>query len=155
MKHVCRSTTLEKLAKLAFAGAMLSLMAGCSIYSLPGSEPAPVEPDAQSAPSTSQPAQTPVTPTSPDVAPDPNANNAYGALLQQAEQARNKGDYERALTLLERAQRIDPDSGEVYLHLARTYQAKGDLTMQHATAERGLLYCNGSSECSALRALSR
>ena len=149
MKQVCKSAYL---AKLTLATAMVGVMTGCSVYSLPGSQPAPVEPEAQPTPPVSQPAQTPVTP---DAAPDPNANNAYGALLQQAEQARSKGDYERALTLLERAQRIDPDSGEVYLHLARTYQAKGDLTMQHATAERGLLYCNGSSECNALRALSR
>jgi Tfp pilus assembly protein PilF len=101
------------------------------------------------------PAQTPVTTTSPNAVPDPNANNAYGALLQQAEQARNRGDYEQALSLLERAQRIDPDSGEVYLHLAQTYESKGDAMMQRATAERGLLYCNGASECSALRALAR
>jgi len=152
MKHV-RISVMATKAILAIA--MVSIMAGCSVYSLPGSQPAPVEPQANPAPPGSQPTQTPVTPTSPGAAPDPNANNAYGALLQQAEQARSKGDYERALSLLERAQRIDPDSGEVYLHLARTYQAKGDDVMQRATAERGLLYCDGSAECNALRALSR
>jgi tetratricopeptide (TPR) repeat protein len=152
MKHVRISAMV---AKAMLAGAMVSIMAGCSVYSLPGSQPAPAEPQVKSTAPASQPAQTPVTPTSQGTAPDPNANNAYGALLQQAEQAKSKGDYEQALSLLERAQRIDPDSGEVYLHLARTYQAKGDVVMQRATAERGLLYCNGSSECNALRALSR
>ena len=152
MKHVRISAMVTKTI---LAGAMSGVMAGCSVYSLPGSQPAPAEPQAKPAPPASQPAQTPVTPTSPGAAPDPNANNAYGALLAQAEQARNKGDYEQALSLLERAQRIDPDSGEVYLHLARTYQAKGDVGMQRATAERGLLYCDGSAECAALRTLSR
>ena len=143
------------VVRAVLAGAIVSIVAGCSVYSLPGSQSAPAEPQVKPTPPASQSSQTPVVPASPGAAPDPNANNAYGNLLLQAELATSRGDYEQALSLLERAQRIDPDSGEVYLHLARTYQAKGDITMQRATAERGLLYCEGSSECSALRSLSR
>ena len=54
--------------------------------------------------------------------------------------------------LLERAQRIDPGSADIYLALAETHQARGDLSQARATAERGLLYCNGASQCGALRA---
>jgi Flp pilus assembly protein TadD len=72
-------------------------------------------------------------------------------LLAKAEQATGRGDYEEALALLERAQRIDPDSAEVYLGLARTHAARGDAAQARATAERGLLYCSSASQCEALR----
>jgi Tfp pilus assembly protein PilF len=72
-------------------------------------------------------------------------------LLDKADTAAQRGDYEQALALLERAQRIDPDSGEIYLVLAKTYRAKGDDSLAAATAERGLLYCDGKAQCDALR----
>ena len=130
-------------------------LGGCSIYSLPGDQaPAPVEqkqPDYQQG---SQPA--PATPAPPVAAPpEPNDSAAYGGLLASARDARDRGDYEQALALLERAQRIDPDSGEIYLALAQTYEAKGDAALASSTAERGLLYCQGRSECDALRAYVR
>ena len=59
-----------------------------------------------------------------------------------------------ALALLERALRIDPDSGEIYLALAKIYSLKGDTAMASATAQRGMLYCNGKAQCDALRAYS-
>jgi hypothetical protein len=80
------------------------------------------------------------------------AGGAYGELLARALAARGRGDYGAALALLERAQRIDPDSGELYLELARTHAAAGNGTQARAIAERGLLYCRGS-ECAALDAL--
>jgi Tfp pilus assembly protein PilF len=59
------------------------------------------------------------------------------------------------LALLERALRIDPDSAEVYLEMAKTHHAGGDRAQARATAERGLLYCSGSTQCDALRAYTR
>ena len=125
----------------------LSLLAGCSIYSLPESEPAPVE---------KAPAHTTVTPapTTPQPVPrpaEPSAQKAYQPLLDKADEARGRGDYEQALALLERAQRIDPDSADIYLAMARTHAARGDTSQARATAERGMLYCSGRSQCDALR----
>lgn len=133
----------------------LVTLTGCSIYSMPGdSQPAPVEkkqPDYNASPG-----QTPATPAPPVAAPpESNDSNAYGGLLAKASEASARGDYEQALALLERAQRIDPDSAEIYLALAQTYQAKGDRALASSTAERGLLYCQGSAECNALRAYTR
>jgi len=142
------------LVRLVFRSSTLCLLlfiSGCSIFSAPGSEPAPVE---------KQPDYTPVTPpaTSPQPAPraaEPSASAAYQPLLNKAEQASDRGDYEQALALLERAQRIDPDSAEIYLNMARTHQASGDSAQARATAERGLLYCSGTTQCNALRAYTR
>lgn len=140
-------------ARRALVLGMLVLATGCSIYSAPGSQPAPVErrpePPVTSAPI--PPAQPRPTPPP----PEPNASSAYGPLLAKAEQASATGDYEQALALLERAQRIDPDSGDVYLALAQTYAAKGDSSLARATAERGLLYCGDQAQCNALRELTR
>ena len=134
--------------RLAVAVWLALLLAGCSVYSLPGQqEPAPPPPT-----TTAPPPPVPEQPAPP--ARDPNASNAYGGLVDKATAARSRGDYEQALALLERAQRIDPDSGEIYLELARTYAAKGDDASARATAERGLLYCR-DDECAQLKAFTR
>ncbi len=85
----------------------------------------------------------------------PSASTAWTPLLAKADQATNSGDYEQAMALLERAQRIDPDSAEVYLGMAKTHSAKGDDIQARATAERGLLYCSGKTQCDALRGYAR
>ena len=85
----------------------------------------------------------------------PPASTAWTPLLAKADQATNRGDYEKAMALLERAQRIDPDSAEVYLGMAKTHSAKGDDMQARATAERGLLYCSGKIQCDALRGYTR
>lgn len=128
-----------------------AMLGGCAITSAP---------DGGSAPIDSAPDHTRVEPpaTAPQTAPprpDPAASSAYQSLLDQAGQARARGDYEQALALLERAQRIDPDSAAIYLAMARTHAARGDSGQARATAERGLLYCTGRSQCDALRAYLR
>jgi Tfp pilus assembly protein PilF len=103
----------------------------------------------------------PVGTTAPDytsVEPPPReapATAAYQPLLDRAAEARQRGDYEQALALLERAQRIDADSAEIYLALARTHSERGDVGQARAVAERGLLYCRNSRQCDALRAFAR
>ena len=139
---------ISAAVRLAVVVWLALVLAGCSVYSLPGQqEPAP-PPPTTSAP----PPPVPEQPAPP--ARDPNATNAYGGLVDKAADARSRGDYEQALALLERAQRIDPDSGEIYLELARTYAAKGDDASARATAERGLLYCR-DDECAQLKAFIR
>lgn len=140
------------------AALLLAALAGCSVYSGPGSKPAPVE--SRPAPEVVTPEPAPAPQPAPDRVPEPaqppepNASNAYGPLLARADRASAGGDYEQALALLERAQRIDPDSAEVYLALAQTYAAKGDMSQSRATAERGLLYCRNEMECDGLRGLA-
>lgn len=138
------------IAKTGFTrGAALCLVlfvAGCSTYSAPGSAPAPPPPPSAPAP------QPPPTPPRP---PQPSTTSAWKPLVEKAQQARQRGDIEQALALLERAQRIDPESAEIYLELASTHQARGDMAQARATAERGMLFCRSAAECNALRAFLR
>lgn len=138
-------------------GAVLGLslvLTGCSIYTMPGSERAPVETrpvPGETVPDT--PAPPPAAPLPP--ATDPGVTSAAAGLLDKARAASAQGDYEQALALLERAQRIDPNSAEVYLQLARVYAAQGHPDKARDMASRGTLYCRDERECAALRALAR
>lgn len=131
----------------------LLFLSACSGLTRTGGEPAPVE---------DRPAETVTAPPAPKTPPpethrpaSPSASSAWRPLLAEADQCVGRGDYERALALLERAQRIDPDSAEVYLGMARTHAARGDTAQARAVAERGLLYCSSTSQCEALRAFTR
>lgn len=92
----------------------------------------------------------PSTPETPTAAPD----DAVAGLLAEARAARAAGALERALALLERAQRLAPARAAVYLQLARTHAAAGDRSQARAFAERGLLYCRGDA-CRPLARLAR
>lgn len=149
---------ISAVVRMAVAGAALSLCA-CSVYHMPGQTPAPVEepPDY----SVVTPAPGPAAETEPDREeplgdiPPQGAVAAYGPLLAKAEQASARGDFEGALALLERAQRIEPDAADIYLALAKTHDARGDFRQARANAERGLLYCTGEQQCAALRHYAR
>ena len=142
-------------ARAAFVGIVL-FISGCSIYSVPGSEPAPIEKEPEYTPATPPATAPPATAPQPQAPPpDPGAKAAYQPLLDKARQASDRGDYEQALALQERAHRIDPDSAQIYLAMARTHAARGDTSQARATAERGLLSCSGRAECDALRGLAR
>lgn len=132
------------------------VLTGCSIYTMPGSERAPVETrpvPGETVPET--PAPPPAPPAPPPPVTDPGVTSAAAGLLDKARAASVQGDYEQALALLERAQRIDPNSAEVYLQLARVYAAQGHADKARDTASRGTLYCRDERECAALRALAR
>ena len=129
---------------------LIAHVSACSTPGAPDSDTAATKPAPR--PVVTPPATTPVAPPRPL---EPTANKGDQPLLDIAGHARVRGDYEQALALLERAQRIDPDSAEIYLAMARTHQASGDSSQARAVAERGLLYCNGRAECDALRGLAR
>ena len=129
---------------------LVVLLAACTTYTPPATPPPPVE---------KPPQPKVVAPPAPAPQPQhrptsPSASAAWQPLIAKARQASERGDYEQALALLERAQRIDPDSAEVYLCMAQTHRAKGDSAQARATAERGLLYCVSAAQCDALRAFA-
>ena len=133
-------------------GIALSLtLAGCSAFSTTQS---PTVPATKQVPQTA-PAPPVTPPQPPSRPPEPSTSSAWQPLLKKADAAASRGDYEQALALLERAQRIEPGAGAIYLQQARVHQARGDMAQARSTAERGLLYCDSSAQCDALRAISR
>ncbi|MFK7976773.1 MAG: tetratricopeptide repeat protein [Halioglobus sp.] len=157
LEYVCLSKGLRFIQKIIFVVAVTVLQA-CAVYQLPGQqsgypkeEPRPDERPSTEAPSkpSGQVPQTPVE-TAPRVQ-EPSVTAAYTPLLAKADAATARGDYEQALALLERAQRIDPDNAQIYLELARTHSERGDARQAAATAQRGMLYCENPEQCDALR----
>lgn len=94
----------------------------------------------------------PVSAPTPPVAEPDGSSEAVQGLLSQARDARAQGSFRKAETLLQRAQRIAPRDGQVYLEYALLYDSQGDAQEAGVMAERGLLYCNGQT-CRELRQL--
>ncbi len=127
-----------RLACISSCCCLLVVMNGCATYAPPKSR-APVE-------------QAPgIEVTVPPAAPQAKSSAAWQPLVDKATEATARGDFAQALALLERAHRIEPDSAQIYLAMAETYRAEGDLAQSKATAERGLLYCTAHDICAALR----
>jgi len=147
--------TVRSLARVLVFGLALALV-GCSTV---GTAPTPAPPAVPHPPAPAPPRPVPPPPVpapQPPARPfQPSTASAWQPLVEQAQQATARGDYEQALALLERAQRIDPESGEIYLQLAHTQRAKGDVSQARAAAERGMLFCDSDIQCEALRALTR
>ncbi|NND67692.1 MAG: tetratricopeptide repeat protein [Halioglobus sp.] len=132
------------------------VLAACATSQPPRHRPAPVEPAPQ--PDYSEEERVPGarTPAPAERPPPPERPvAAYGPLIDRAADARERGDYEQALALLERAQRIDPQSARVYLEIAATHHARGDYRQARTVAERGLLYCRNRTICAALKSFTR
>ncbi|MFT5710642.1 MAG: Tfp pilus assembly protein PilF [Halioglobus sp.] len=124
---------------------MTLLLGACG--TLPDSGPTPVERRQEGAPETAAP-----TSAQPFSLERRAVNSAAQNLMDKAGAQLDSGNYEQALALLERALRIDSDSGEIYLALVKTYSLKGDTAMANAAAQRGMLYCSDKAQCDALRA---
>jgi len=78
------------------------------------------------------------------------------ALLQQAESQEEAGQLQRALSYLERAQRISPREPLVYLQLARVRLSMNDLARASQLTERGMALSAGDGEMrAAFTALKR
>ena len=139
--------TRQRFSLLAVVLSLLLSACSSNPYSLPKIETG--EPEA-SAPAPERPAPAEAATVEPA-----SATGAHSGLLAKADSARDRGDFEQSLALLQRAQRIDPDNADIYLGMAQTHAAAGNQAQAKATAERGMLYCNGSRQCDALRAYTR
>ena len=141
--------TLPQFVRVGPVVAIVMLLTACATSAPPAEAPVSVEPPPRSV--ATPPARVPEAPPPPQRSAPP-AGAALQPLLVKAGQATERGDYDQALVLLERAQRIDPGSADVYLGMAQTLRARGDAQQARATAERGLLYCLTDAQCNALRA---
>lgn len=129
---------------------VLALMLGAC-----ATAPAPVPPGSPSARGGSSAGSTPaVTTPAPSAGSGARIPQAVAApvddLLSEARRYRDAGDLASSFARLERALRMAPQRAEVYLELARNHSAAGNAARASASAERGLLYCDGAS-CRALQ----
>jgi cytochrome c-type biogenesis protein CcmH/NrfG len=108
------------LTSVRRAGPLLgaTLLAACA--SAPGPAPSGV-----GSPETPGPAPEPTAPeVPPRERPDPGVSLA---LREQSAAAARAGDLDRAVAILERALRIEPERAELWLGLARLHRRRGDL----------------------------
>lgn len=134
------------MMRLVVTAALLVVLQACA------SGPSPVSPEAPAASRGSSAGATPAV-TTPD-----NGSGAIArpgpvdGLLAQARDYRAQGDLDASFARLDRALRIAPQRAEVYLEFARSHQAAGNAEQAAASAQRGLLYCEGRT-CRDLREL--
>ncbi|MBD3635456.1 MAG: tetratricopeptide repeat protein [Methylophaga sp.] len=150
--------------RLLMTGVFVAMMAGCSIApsqaprapvedrgteaeARPSPRPAPQEPASEPAVATPLPDSGPAaTPSpSPAPAPQPQQSPAVVALLSDAEQSRDAGDYRAAQGSLQRAQRIAPRDPEVYYSLAVTHMELEDYDLAEQVALKGVSVAQGNA----------
>jgi len=71
---------------------------------------------------------------------------AAESLLASADGMLSGGDVDRALNMAQRAQRISPDSAEVYYRLGRIHQAKGNYARAEQFVLKGLNKAGNDAE---------
>ena len=152
--------------RLLMTGVFVAMMAGCSIApsqaprapvedrgteaeARPSPRPAPQEPASEPAVATPLPDSGPAATPSPSPAPAPQPQTqqspAVVALLSDAEQSRDAGDYRAAQGSLQRAQRIAPRDPEVYYSLALTHMELEDYDLAEQVALKGVSVAQGNS----------
>ena len=71
--------------------------------------------------------------------PPPSAqSNVAGVLLAQSETLRSKGELPRALALVERAIRLEPNRGDLWIQLGRLRFDAGELNRAEQNARKGI-----------------
>lgn len=152
--------------RLLMTGVFVAMMAGCSIApsqaprapvedrgteaeARPSPRPAPQEPASEPAVATPLPDSGPAATPSPSPAPAPQPQTqqspAVVALLSDAEQSRDAGDYRAAQGSLQRAQRIAPRDPEVYYSLAVTHMELEDYDLAEQIALKGVSVAQGNA----------
>lgn len=125
--------------RLALLVTIVLVASACAPLQTSRSTPAPVE---SRQPGQTQPVVKPyeappkkIVPAGQTVSP---AQKAVSSLLQEGWAYYRTGNYERSIAVAERAQRLDPQRGELYLLLASSYFAQGKNTLAEQLGQRGL-----------------
>lgn len=134
----------KRLFRVAIAAAAL-LLGACATgpKAVSPSAPEATEPSAGTA-------TAPVTSASGGRPPTSGGVSPTERLLEEAAEACAAGSIELGLSRLDRALRISPQQADLYLQMARCYDAAGESERAAAAAERGLAFCSGR-ECRSLR----
>jgi hypothetical protein len=111
--------------------------------------PTPVPPSTQTRPpqqypAPTQPAPQPIPQTPAPVQPQPQQPKPQStvtlALQDEAQRAATAGDLPKAIQILERAIRIQPDSAQLWIELARCHLKEGNAAQAEQFARKALLF---------------
>jgi Tfp pilus assembly protein PilF len=131
-------------------------LGGCTLFRAPSSESPPAGTTTTPA-GTAQPAQpspptpSPVTPVPPAQPPAPtppkqfHLGPASSALVTQAHQQADSGDFGQAAATLERALRIEPDNPLVWIELGRVRLAQNNPAQADAMGRKALALATGDA----------
>jgi len=127
--------------RLVLVAAIVLVTSACAPLQTSTSAPAPVE---SRQPGQIRPVEKPdqspakkIAPARQTVSP---AQKAVSSLLQESWSYYRVGNYERAIAIAERAQRLDPQRAEVYLLLANSYFVQGKNGLAEQLGQRGLSF---------------
>jgi tetratricopeptide (TPR) repeat protein len=147
----------SRLLIVLTAAAALAACAG------PPYQPAPTPREPIPQPGTPQPegppGEEPVPETPPPPAPPPKQfrlSAASSALVTQARNLADKGEYPAAIATLERAQRIEPENPLLWIELGRVHQAEGNSAQADSMGRKALALATGdpNAQSSAWRLIA-
>ena len=127
---------------------VLLLLSACSTAPLqqPPVESRSEPPPRAEAPAPAQPAEPSAAPSQPPIAAEPQvapSSPAVLALLDDARQFQQQGDYQAAQSRIQRAQRIAPRDPNIYYDLAQTHLQLKDYRLAEQVALKGVSYTQG------------
>ncbi len=99
----------------------------------PSQYPVPTQPTPQPVPQTPAPAQ-------PQASQPKPQSTVTLALQDEAQRAATAGDLPKAIQILERAIRIQPDSAQLWIELARCHLKEGNAAQAEQFARKALLF---------------
>jgi len=127
--------------RLVLVAAIVLVTGACAPLQTSTSAPAPVE---SRQPGQIRPVENPYDASPKKIAPARQAvspaQKAVSSLLKEGWTYYRVGNYERAIAIAERAQRLDPQRAEVYLLLANSYFAQGKNGLAEQLGQRGLSF---------------
>ena len=143
-----RTTSMQKTIILATLLAMI-ILSGCSSVSSPTSQGTlpPIEENSTVSDAQSAPAD-PTSNQESTVEPTPNAasNNAALLLLAQSETLRNEGKGKQAIAMVERAIRLEPSNGDLWVQLGRLNYETNEYARAEQYARRGISLTQAGSD---------
>lgn len=134
--------------KGALVPAMALMVAACAPFPTPHGEPTRVPPPPMDTPPPER-SERPLPPPPVQIIPqqekvDPAAA-AVAGLLQDAWGHYHRDNYDAAIAIAERAQRLDARNPEVYLVLASSYLAQAQLNLAEQLVRKGIAFSGADS----------
>jgi len=149
MQILSRRSITDRPTNTLCAAALLAmfLITGCGSVSLPPPAPPPVEESSENPPVPTLPSESTKNSDPTDSAkPNAASNSAALLLLAQSENLRTEGKGQQAIAMVERAIRLEPSNGDLWIQLGRLNYEANALERAEQYARRGIALTKEGSE---------